>query len=41
MTKVEGYNIATNTLGMEPSAPLEYALGLEPHRFTMIILGGR
>ena len=37
----EGYNVATNILGMEPSDPLASDLCLEPRLPNMSILGGQ
>ena len=39
-TKAYGYNVATNTLGMDHSAPLASTTGLLPHCPTMSMLGG-
>ena len=33
-------NVAFNTIGMDPSAPLAYAMGPEHHQTTMSTLGG-
>ena len=39
-TKVEGYTVATNTLGTETSDSIYYAPGLKPHRPNISMLGG-
>ena len=36
----EGYTVANNKLGMNTSATLASAPGLEPHQPTMSIIGG-
>ena len=38
-TLAEGYIVATNKFGMEPSSALASDLGLEPQRMTMRMIG--
>ena len=39
MTKADGYNVETNTLGTDPNAPLASSMGLYSHSLTMRMQG--